>query len=94
MLETCSPPFGCAYRPMIQHPAAAVRPEYASYDCSQLDAAILKIGTVRWVIRDDGGKLETGGHKAARYAGNLLMIPLSLGAWVVPATWTTVVTPC
>jgi hypothetical protein len=80
MLEACNAPFGCAYRPMIQQPAEAVRPEYSSYDCSQLDAAILKIDTVRWVIRDDGGELETSGHKAARYAGNFLMIPLSLGA--------------
>jgi hypothetical protein len=55
MLEACNAPFGCAYRPMIQQPAEAVRPEYSSYDCSQLDAAILKIDTVRWVIRDDGG---------------------------------------
>jgi len=80
MLEACNASFGCAYRPMIQRPAEAVRPEYASYDCSQLDAAILKIDTVRWVIRDDGGELETSGHKAARYAGNFLMIPLLLGA--------------
>ncbi len=79
MVEACNAPFGCAYRPMIQRPAEPVRPEYASYDCSQLDAAILKIDTVRWVIRDDGGDLETSGHKAARYAGNFLMIPLSLG---------------
>ena len=79
MLEACNAPFGCAHRPMIQHPAEAVRPEYASYDCSQLDVALLKIDTVRWVIRDDGGDLETSGHKAARYAGNFLMIPLSLG---------------
>ena len=79
MLEACNAPFGCAYRPMIQHPAEAIRPEYASYECNQLDAAILKIDTVRWVIRDDGGELETSGHKAARYAGNLLMVPLSLG---------------
>ena len=84
MLEACNAPFGCAYRPMIQQPAEAVRPEYSSYDCSQLDAAILKIDTVRWVIRDDGGELETSGHKAARYAGNLLMVPLSLG---VGASW-------
>jgi len=82
MLEACNASFGCAYRPMIQRPAEAVRPEYASYDCSQLDAAILKIDTVRWVIRDDGGELETSGHKAARYAGNFLMIPLSLYAFV------------
>jgi len=80
MLEACNASIGCAYRPMIQRPAEAVRPEYASYDCSQLDAAILKIDTVRWVIRDDGGNLETSGHKAARYAGNFLMIPLAMGA--------------
>jgi len=79
MLEACNASIGCVYRPMIQHPAEAVRPEYASYDCGQLDAAILKIDTVRWVIRDDGGELETSGHKAARYAGNFLMVPLSLG---------------
>ena len=81
MMEVCIASIGCAYRPMIKHQVAeAVRPEDASYDCSQLEAAILNIDTVRWVIRDVGGELETSGHKAARYAGNVLVIPLSLGA--------------
>lgn len=80
MIEACSASLGCVYRPM-QHPMAEpVRPEDASYDCNQLDAAILKVDTVRWVIRDDGGRLETSGHKAARYAGNVLVIPLAWGA--------------
>ena len=78
MMETCIASIGCVYRP-IQHPMAEpVQPEDATYDCSQLDAAILKADTVRWVIRDDGGKLESSGQKAARYAGNVLLIPLAL----------------
>lgn len=51
-----------------------VKPEDATYNCSQLEAAILRTDTVRWVIREDGGSLETSGHQAARLAGNLLLI--------------------
>jgi hypothetical protein len=71
-LATC----GCAaYHPTIQPvKAQTVKPEDATYDCSQLEAAILRVDTVRWVIRDDGGTLETSGHQAARFAGNLFLI--------------------
>lgn len=70
---------GCAYQPTIAHPMAhAVRPEEAALDCGQLDLAILKADTVRWVIRDDGGTLETGGERTARYAANVIVIPLML----------------
>jgi hypothetical protein len=47
-------------------------------DCRQIELAIDRADTVRWLIRDDGGKLETSGHKAARYAGNAVLIPISL----------------
>lgn len=74
---------GCAYRPTIVHPMShALRPEDAALDCGQLDLAILKTDTVRWVIRDDGGKLESGGQRAARYAANVLVIPLSYGNYI------------
>lgn len=77
ILATC----GCAYRPTILHPKSEpVRPEAATYDCSRLDAALLKTDTVRWVIRDDGGTLETSGHRAARYVGNIFLAPLSVYA--------------
>lgn len=72
---------GCAYRylPTIDHPMShAVRPKEAALDCEQLDLAILKVDTVRWVIRDDGGKLETGEERGSRYAANVFVIPLSL----------------
>jgi len=67
---------GCAaYHPTIQPVTEQpVKPEDATYDCSQLEAAILRVDTVRWVIRDDGGSLESSGHQAARLAGNLLLI--------------------
>jgi hypothetical protein len=73
---------GCAYRyqPTIDHPMShTVRPKEVALDCEQLDLAILKVDTVRWVIRDDGGKLETGGERGSRYATNVLLIPVSLG---------------
>jgi hypothetical protein len=72
---------GCAYRyrPTIDHPMShTVRPKEVALDCEQLDLAILKVDTVRWVIRDDGGKLETGGERGSRYATNVLLIPLSV----------------
>lgn len=72
---------GCAYRPTIQHPKSEpIKPEATAYDCGQLDAALLKTDTVRWVIRDDGGTLETSGHRAARYVGNIFLVPLSFYA--------------
>jgi len=70
---------GCAYRPTIVHPMShPVRPEDAALDCDQLDGAILKADTVRWVIRDDGGTLESSGERGARYAANVIAIPLLL----------------
>lgn len=71
-LATC----GCvAYDPTIQHVMEpTVKPEDATYDCRQLEAAILRVDTVRWVIRDDGGTLESSGHQAARLASNLFLI--------------------
>ena len=71
-LATC----GCAaYHPTIQPVTEQpVKPEDATYDCSQLEAAILRVDTVRWVIRNDGGSLESSGHQAARFAGNLFLI--------------------
>lgn len=70
---------GCAYRPTIVHPMShELRPEDAALDCEQLDLAILKTDTVRWVIRDDGGTLETGKERTSRYVANVIVIPLSL----------------
>jgi hypothetical protein len=77
VLATC----GCAYSPTIQHPKSEpIKPEGTAYDCTQIDAALLKTDTVRWVIRDDGGTLETSGHRTARYVGNFFLVPLSIYA--------------
>lgn len=59
----------------MSHP---VRPQEAALDCGQLDLAILKTDTVRWVIRDDGATLETSAERGSRYAANVLVIPLSI----------------
>jgi hypothetical protein len=70
---------GCSYQPSLQHPKLpALVPIETTMDCRQIDHAIDRADTVRWVIRDDGGQLETGGEKAARYTGNFLLVPLSV----------------
>jgi hypothetical protein len=76
ILVACVATCGCAaYHPTIQHAMEpTVKPEDATYDCRQLEAAILRVDTVRWVIREDGGSLESSGHQAARLAGNLFLI--------------------
>lgn len=69
----------CAYQPTIEHPMShPVMPGDAALDCEQLDLAILRTDTVRWVIRDDGGSLETSKERGSRYAANVIVIPLSL----------------
>ena len=86
ILLACLAGWGCAgpgYRPTIEYPKAALKkPADSSYDCGQLDAAILRVDTVRWVIRDDGGRLETTGHRIARYAGNVVIFPLTTGGYL------------
>ncbi len=47
-------------------------------DCQQIDLSIDRADTVRWLIRDDGGTLETSSHRSARYTGNVFVIPISL----------------
>ena len=69
----------CTYHQSLRHPKLPqLVPVETSMDCAQIDLAIDRADTVRWVIRDDGGSLETSGHKAARYAGNAVVVPLSL----------------
>lgn len=72
----------CSYQPTIQHPKLTkiAAPE-AAMDCGRIDHAIDQADTVRWVIRDDGGHLESSGRKVARYAGNILMTPFLLSTW-------------
>jgi hypothetical protein len=79
VLAACLWAGGCSYQPSLRHPKLPpLVPIDRTMDCRQLDLAIDRADTVRWLIRDDGGKLETGGHKAARYAGNAVIIPISL----------------
>jgi len=69
----------CTYQQTLRHPKLPpLVPIDRTMDCRQIDLAIDRADTVRWLIRDDGGNLETSGHKAARYAGNAVLIPISL----------------
>jgi hypothetical protein len=69
----------CTYQQTLRHPKLPpLVPIDRTMDCRQIDLAIDRADTVRWLIRDDGGTLETSGHKAARYAGNAILIPISL----------------
>jgi hypothetical protein len=69
----------CSYQPSMQHPKLpALVPIDTTMDCPQIDVAIDRADTVRWLIRDDGGRLETSSHRAARYTGNFVLIPLSV----------------
>lgn len=70
---------GCSYQPSLQHPKLpALVPIETTMDCLQVDHAIDRADTVRWVIRDDGGQLETSGERAARYTGNFFLVPLTM----------------
>jgi hypothetical protein len=69
----------CSYQPSMQHPKLpALVPIDTTMACPQIDVAIDRADTVRWLIRDDGGRLETSSHRAARYTGNFLLVPLSV----------------
>jgi hypothetical protein len=73
----------CAYQPTIRHPEMpTLAPIETTMSCPQIDLAIDRADTVRWIIRDDGGSLETSGEQAARYASNVVLIPLSFFAFV------------
>jgi hypothetical protein len=67
----------CSYQQSVRHPKLPpLVPIDRTMDCRQIDLSIDRADTVRWLIRDDGGSLETSGHKAARYAGNAILTPL------------------
>jgi len=67
----------CTYQQSLRHPKLPpLVPIDRTMDCRQIDLAIDRADTVRWLIRDDGGSLETSGHKAARYAGNAILTPI------------------
>lgn len=70
---------GCGYNPSVMHPKLA-EPKAAdiTLSCEQIDLAIDRADTVRWVIRDDGGELESDKERAARYSANVVVVPLSL----------------
>lgn len=70
---------GCGYNPSVIHPVMA-KPTAAdiALTCAEIDLAIDRADTVRWLIRDDGGELESDNARAARYSANALVIPLSI----------------
>ena len=47
-------------------------------DCRQVDLAIDRADTVRWLIRDAGGHLETRAQRSARQAGNVIIVPVAV----------------
>jgi len=69
----------CGYHPSVMHPTLA-DPTAAdiTLTCEQIDLAVDRADTVRWVIRDDGGELETDNARAGRYSANVVVVPLSL----------------
>jgi hypothetical protein len=68
----------CADRPLGKPTLTPLTAVEKTMDCPQIHLAIDRADTVRWMIRDDGGKLETSGDRAARYAGNVVLVPLSV----------------
>ena len=69
----------CSYQPSMPHPKLpALVPIDTTMDCPQIDLAIDRADTVRWLIRDDGAKLETSAHRSARYTANFLLVPVSV----------------
>jgi hypothetical protein len=63
----------------MQHPKLpALVPIETTMDCPQIDLAIDRADTVRWLIRDDGARLETSTHRSARYTANFLLVPVSV----------------
>lgn len=68
----------CADRPLRNPTLTPLTAIERTMDCPQIDLAIDRADTVRWLIRDSGGKLGTSGDRAARYVGNVILAPLSL----------------
>jgi hypothetical protein len=71
----------CGYQQSVLHPRMPL-PSLAESEvsCPQLDRAIDRADTVRWVIRDDGGELESEDEKAGRYTANVLIVAVTLAA--------------
>ena len=71
----------CGYQQSVQHPRMAL-PTLAESEvsCPQLDRIIDRADTVRWVIRDDGGELESEAEQSARYTANVLIVAATLAA--------------
>ena len=69
----------CSYQPSMRHPKLpALVPIDTTMGCPQIDLAIDRADTVRWLIRDDGATLETSAHRSARYTANFLLVPVSV----------------
>ena len=63
----------------MRHPTLAglTEPERLM-ECAQIDVAIDRADTVRWLIRDDRGTLESSSQRSARHAANVFIVPLSI----------------
>ena len=73
-------PAACTvYKPSLRYPKLEVVSDLErKLDCAHIDVAIDRADTVRWLIRDDGGRLETSAERSARYAGNVIVIPFAV----------------
>ena len=71
----------CGYEQSVLHPRMPL-PTLAESEvsCPQLDRAIDRADTVRWVIRDDGGDLESEDEMAGRYLANVLIVAATVAA--------------
>jgi len=82
ILAGALPLVGCSYHQSLIHPKmAAPTAADIALSCERLDLSIDRADTIRWVIRDDGGELETTGEKTGRYAANAIIVPISLLTW-------------
>jgi hypothetical protein len=63
----------------MEHPTLPrLTPAETAMECPQIDLAIDRADTVRWLIRDDHGSLETARQRNARYAANVIVIPIAV----------------
>lgn len=72
---------GCAtYKQTLVHPKLTpLASTEKEMNCAQIDIALDRADTVRWLIRDDGATLETSSARSARYAANVVLaLPLSV----------------
>jgi len=74
----------CADHALRNPMLTPLTPIEKTMDCPQIHLAIDRADTVRWSIRDSGGRLETSNARAVRYAFNVIGVPLLVLAGINP----------